>query len=239
MSEAMEKLRKSGEARWAGFELDPAHTALLVVDMQRYFLSADSPFSRFLNGVVEGYGDWYLGRVEETVVPNLHRLLQAFRGADCPVLWTRVASQRPDGSDLSGALRRLNERASASQMAPPVPWIEDPWAAIRPDLEPAPGERMVDKTTYGSFASTDLQGTLKKMGITSLVLCGVVTNVCVETSAREAVDRGLSAVIVHDGCAAFSPEVQEGNLMSYATVFGPVRSTDEVIEMLQGPGTAR
>ncbi len=236
MSDSQENLSRAAAIRWADFEIDPKRTALLVVDMQRYFLRADSPFSRFLNATVAGFTDWYLGRVEEKVVPNVRRLVEAFRAAGSPVLWTRVASQRKDGGDLSPALRRLNERAAELDIPPPIPWIEDSWADVLPDLEPEAEERFVDKTTYGSFASTDLEKTLQEMKIASVVVCGVVTNVCVETTAREAVDRGFQALVVEDGCAAFSPEVQEGNLFSFRTVFGPVKTTAEVIAILQTPG---
>jgi nicotinamidase-related amidase len=101
-------------------------------------------------------------------------------------------------------------------------------------LEPRPGELVVNKTTYGTFTSTGLDHALRSLGITSLVVGGVVTNVCVETTARDAADRGYEVVLLDDGCAAFSPEAHEATLLSFQGPFGRVRTTDEVLAVLKG-----
>jgi hypothetical protein len=98
----------------------------------------------------------------------------------------------------------------------------DALARIVTALEPRPGELVVNKTTFGTFASTGLDHALRSLGITSLVVGGVVTNVCVETTAREATDRGYEVVLVDDGCAAFSPEIHEATLLSFQGHFGRV-----------------
>jgi biuret amidohydrolase len=101
-------------------------------------------------------------------------------------------------------------------------------------LEPRPGELVVNKTTYGPFNSTGLDHALRSMNVASLVGGGVVTNVCVETTARDAADRGYEVVLVDDGCAAFSPEIHEATLLSFQGPFGRVRTTDEVLALLRG-----
>ena len=91
----------------------------------------------------------------------------------------------------------------------------------------------MNKTTYGTFTSTGLDHALRSMGVDSLVVGGVVTNVCVETTARDAADRGYEVVLVEDGCAAYSPEIHDATLLSFQGPFGRVRTTDEVLALLK------
>jgi isochorismate hydrolase len=106
-------------------------------------------------------------------------------------------------------------------------------------LEPRPDELVVNKTTYGTFNSTGLDHALRSLGITSLVVGGVVTNVCVETTARDAADRGYDVVVLDDGSAAFSPEIHEATLLSFQGPFGRVRTSDEVLALLEAGAPAR
>ena len=77
---------------------------------------------------------------------------------------------------------------------------------------------------------------MRSLGITSLVIGGVVTNVCVETTARDAADRGYEVVLLDDGAAAFSPEIHEATLLSFQGPFGRVRTTEEVLGLLKAGG---
>ena len=112
------------------------------------------------------------------------------------------------------------------------------WARIVAALEPRPGELVVNKTTFGTFNSTGLDHALRSLGIASLVVGGVVTNVCVETTARDAADRGYQVVLLDDGCAALSQEIHEVTLLSIGVYFGRVRRTDEVLALLKGDDVA-
>ena len=99
---------------------------------------------------------------------------------------------------------------------------------------------VINKTTYGTFTSTGLDRALRNLGIDTLVIGGVVTNVCVETTARDAADHGDTVVVVDDACAAFSPEIHEAALVSFQGPFGRVRSADEVIALIeQGIGASQ
>jgi biuret amidohydrolase len=112
-------------------------------------------------------------------------------------------------------------------------------ARIVAALQPESGELVVNKTTYGTFNSTGLDHALRSLGITSLVIGGVLTNVCVETTARDAADRGYEVLLLDDGCAALSPEIHEATLLSFGTYFGHVRGTDEVLALLNGREVSR
>ena len=218
----------------APLALDPRTTALVIVDMQEYFLNPASPFSRASESVVPGVLGHFQERGRGVVEPSLRRLLDFFRAHRLRVVYTTVASELPDGGDLMPIFQQRNVASRAAVGDVAIPARGDDWARIVAALEPRPGELVVNKTTYGTFNSTGLDHALRSMGITSLVVGGVVTNVCVETTARDAADRGYEVVLLDDGCAAFSPEIHEATLLSFQGPFGRVRATDEVLALLKG-----
>jgi len=217
----------------APLTLDPNTTALVLIDMQEYFLDPASPFSRACEAVVPGVLSHFQERGRGVVEPSLRRLLDVFRARGLRVVYTTVASELPDGSDLMPIFRERNAANRAAVGDAAIPPRADPWARIVRSLEPQPGELIVNKTTYGTFSSTGLDHRLRALGISSLVVGGVVTNVCVETTARDAADRGYQVVLLDDGCAAFSPEIHEATMLSFQGPFGRVRRTDEVLALLE------
>jgi len=223
-----------GHRNAAPLALDRRTTALVIVDMQEYFLNPASPFSQGCERVVPGVLGHFQERGRGVVEPSLRRLLDVFRAHGRRIVYTTVASELPDGRDLMPIFQHRNaaNRAAVGNVA--IPARADAWARIVAALEPRPGELVVNKTTYGTFTSTGLDHALRSLGITSLVVGGVVTNVCVETTARDAADRGYEVVLLDDGCAAFSPEAHEATLLSFQGPFGRVRTTDEVLAALKG-----
>ena len=217
----------------APLTLDPNTTALVLIDMQEYFLDPASPFSRACEAVVPGVLSHFQERGRGVVEPSLRRLLDVFRARGLRVVYTTVASELPDGSDLMPIFRERNAANRAAVGDAAIPPRADPWARIVRSLEPQPGELVVNKTTYGTFSSTGLDHRLRALGISSLVVGGVVTNVCVETTARDAADRGYQVVLLDDGCAAFSPEIHDATMLSFQGPFGRVRRTDEVLALLE------
>src|SRR5262245_39422512 len=128
--------------------------------------------------------------------------------------------------------RNAANRSAVGDADPPP--RSAPRSRTVPGLDPKPGELVVNKTTYGTFSSTGLDHALRSLGVSSLVVGGVVTNVCVETTARDAADRGYEVVLLDDGCAAYSPEIHDATMLSFQGPFGRVRSTEEVLAILQG-----
>ncbi len=217
----------------APIEIDLSTTALLIIDMQEYLLNPQSPFSRIMERRAEGLVEYFQDRSISVVVPNIQRLLSVFRAAKQRVIFTTVASEAQDGSDWSPPFKRMNAEAQEQLGERALPAKTDPWARIVDDLEPAADEVVINKTTYGAFSSTGLDATLRNMGTKTIVLAGVVTNRCVETTMRGAADRGYRVILVDDATAAFSQELQDASTLSLTGAYGFVRQTDETINLLQ------
>jgi len=92
---------------------------------------------------------------------------------------------------------------------------------------------VVNKTTIGAFSSTNLDSILWSRGIRYLLFTGVSTNMCVETTARDAADRGFRCVLIDDGCGASSPEYHEATMVTFQRLFGKVKNSHEVMEELK------
>lgn len=233
MTEAHEKfVAWQTERNAAPIEIDLPTTALLVIDMQEYFINPQSPFARYMGRRAPGFADYYLERSTGTVEPNLKRLLDCFRDQGGRVIFTTVASEFADGKDLSPTFQWMNAEAREQVGEAIIPPRNDPWARVADSLAPLESEAVVNKTTFGGFASTGLDGALRNLGIETLVIGGVVTNRCVETTARDATDRGYRVILVDDGTAAFSQELQDMTMLSLMVSYGFVRTTDEILALL-------
>jgi biuret amidohydrolase len=216
----------------APLELDPARTALVIVDMQRYFTQPSFPFTDLFEKMSPGVCAGYLRRVEKNVIPSIRCLLDQFRKNGSLVVFTAVGTETKDGRDLACWARALDEAGLSllgTRIHPPV---GDPSWQIDPALEPRPGEIVVNKLSAGTFATTNLAEQLRSRGVDRVVITGVVTDVCVSTTAREAADRDFKVVVVSDACTTFSEKLHQANLETLH-VFGWVKATDDVLRMTQ------
>ena len=204
----------------------------MIIDMQEYFIHPESPFSRTLSQRMPGLCDYMQERARTVVEPALRSLLDRFRAHGLAVIYTTVASERADGRDLAPRFQRSNAVAQQLVGAAQFPPRTDAWARIVTALTPHPDEVILNKTTFSAFASTGLERTLRHLGIETLVIGGVATNVCVEATARDAVDLGYQVILVDDACAAYSPESHEATLLNFQG-FGRVRVADEVLALLE------
>ena len=179
------------------FALDPEHCALVVIDMQRDFLES--------GGFGETLGN-DLAPVK-AIVPTVAALIALFRAKGWPILHTRE-THKADLSDCPPA-KRLRGKPSL-RIGDPGPMGRilirgEPGASIVPECAPVPGEMVVDKPGKGMFYATDVEAMLKARGVTQLVFAGVTTEVCVQTSMREANDRGYECLLVEDATASYFP----------------------------------
>ena len=169
------------------FAVDPGRTALVIVDMQNVFV-AGSPIAAPQGTVVAG---------------RLNRLAAACRQAGIPVIWTRHVT-RPDGSN-TGLLGELVPPVAAGIINENAPT-----AALHPLMEVRPGDVVVGKPRFGSFHGTDLEVILRSRGVDTVILGGINTNVCVDTTAREAAVREFRVLFLSDGTANF--DLPDGGL---------------------------
>jgi len=221
-----------GQRELAPIALDPARTALVIVDVQRYFVRPDLDFGQLFQKIAPGATDGYFQRVRSTVLPNIQRLQQTFRSLGLPVVFCVVGACTPDGSDLPCWLKDFDSASLQLLGRRNTPVINDASWQVEDAIAPLPGEIVVNKTSSGALSSTNLDQTLRNMGITSLAVCGLTTAVCVGLTARQTADRGFRVVIVNDACTELSQEMHDAALLSFSHVFGQVRPTQEVTNFL-------
>ena len=203
-------------------ELD--HAALIIIDMQRDFLEPG------------GFGETLGNDVSllQAAVAPLRKVLDAARSAKMLVIHTREG-HRPD---LSDAPRHKVERGEPSlRIGAPGPMGRilvrgEPGHDIIPELYPAGAEPVIDKPGKGAFYQTDLELMLKNREIDTLFVCGVTTEVCVNTTVREANDRGFCCIVLSDCCASYFPEFHAAGLAmikAQGGIFGWVAASPQLL----------
>ena len=209
------------------FECVPARCALLIIDMQRDFLEPGG-FGEMLGNDVS--------QLRRTIEPN-RQLLTVWRAHGLQVLHTREG-HRPDLADLPPA-KKVRGR-STTCIGDPGPMGRilvrgEPGHDIIPELYPLPTEPIIDKPGKGAFFATDLHAILQNRGIEQLIVTGVTTEVCVNTTVREANDRGYDCLVLGDCVGSYFPEFQEMGLnmiKAQGGIFGWVSSSPEVLAAL-------
>jgi len=210
------------------FTFDPAHTALIVIDMQRDFIEPGG-FGATLGNDVS---------LLSAIVPTVGRLLEAFRGAGLPVIHTREC-HKPDLSDCPPA-KRLRGKPSLRIGDPGamgrILIAGEPGADIVPELAARPGEIVLDKPGKGAFYATPLGDILAERRITHLVFAGVTTEVCVQTTMREANDRGFECLLAEDATESYFPEFKAAALemiRAQGAIVGWTATVDRIAEALR------
>ena len=186
--------------------LDPARTALVVIDLQK--------------GIVARTTQPHAAPV---VVANTVRLLRAARRAGVTPVLVHVGGN-PDGRDRLHPL--ADEAMGGSAPLPPD------WSDLVPELEQAPGDLVILKRQWGAFYGTDLELQLRRRGLTTLVLCGIATEYGVESTARDAYERGFEQIFVSDAMGALGPQAHEHCLTRIFPRMGRVRATEALLAAL-------
>ncbi|MEA2332868.1 MAG: biuret amidohydrolase [Thermoleophilaceae bacterium] len=201
-------------------EIDYSRAALIVIDLQNSFARRDCGlFVRLREIGLADEAEYAISRIEQVVVPNVNRLVRAFRARSAPIVFARSASVRGDGSDQTA-----RHRAQGLVCAE---WSHE--AQILSELEVVPGDVVLTKSGSGCFTSTNLSHMLRNMGVQTVVLTGMWTNSCVETTARHAGDLDYNVVLVEDACVAMSPENHAWALRYLGDNFALLRSTEQVL----------
>ncbi|KPF89473.1 isochorismatase [Rhodopseudomonas sp. AAP120] len=211
--------------------LDWASTALLIIDMQRDFLEPG------------GFGETLGNDVSQLAraVPPIAAVLAAARRIGLPVIHTREG-HLPDLSDAPPA--KVARGAPSLRIGDPGPMGRilirgEPGHDIVPELYPRADEIVIDKPGKGAFYATELSDVLQKYGIETLLVCGVTTEVCVNTTVREANDRGYRCIVIADGCASYFPEFHAAGLAmikAQGGIFGWVAESPAVLAAMAEQG---
>jgi nicotinamidase-related amidase len=200
--------------------LGDGRAALVVVDVHRFTVSRESGFDRMARdrGITREL-DEYFDQVDQ-VVPIIRRLIDGCRRHGVPVVFTRIVSASEETVAPQARVTGFWSVAGSRD------------AEFLPEIAPATGDLVVDRTTVGAFGGTTLHEALRRRGVQCIVVCGVVANESVAHIAREAVDLGYHVVVASNACAA-ETWAHHGFVMS--TMVGGMirtRTAEGVLEML-------
>lgn len=216
------------------FELELAHCALLIIDMQRDFLEPGGFGEALGNDVSKLRG----------VIGPIRGLLAVWRQAGLLAVHTREG-HRQDLADLPQSKWRRGNAAKRIGDIGPMGRIlirgEDGHDII-PELYPQRGEPIIDKPGKGAFWSTDLHAILQHRAVRQLIVTGVTTEVCVNTTVREANDRGYECLVLEDCCGSYFQDFHQAGLRMIAAqggIFGWVARSAQLLEALHGHGIGR
>jgi len=206
-------------------KLDPARTALVVIDMQNCWVMEGQP----------GYSPFC-----PAVVPNINRVAAALRGADGPVVWVQMNGSR----EVTAKWQRFRDfypsealfNAWSDALTPGKVGYEL-WAG----LEVKPGDLKIEKNRFSAFiqGSSNLQAELARRGIDTVLIAGTATNICCESTARDAQMLNYRVVMVSDGNATRSDAEHNATLSNLFGLFADVMTSDEVIARLKPAAKAQ
>jgi bifunctional isochorismate lyase / aryl carrier protein len=192
--------------RTANHKLTPKRSALLVIDMQELFLDKSSHS--------------YLPDVED-IIGNVRDLIDAYRKHSLPVIFTRHATKK---SESAGAMGRWWGNVVRDG---------DKAGEIDPRFAPSNGEKVIRKTRYSAFVGTDLLQHLYAESVSSLVITGVMTHLCCESTARDAFMRDFDVFLVVDGTASKTEDLHVSSIKTLTDGFAIPVTTSEVVRWLK------
>ncbi|MBA1140656.1 cysteine hydrolase family protein [Mesorhizobium neociceri] len=213
------------DAQPFAFSFKKQTMALVVIDMQRDFAEPGGFGASLGNDV---------SRVT-AIVPTVKRLIEGFRAAGLPVIHT-MECHKPDLSDLPPAKRNRGNpwiRIGDSGPMGRVLIAGEPGTAILDELAPLPGEIVIEKPGKGAFYATSFGDDLKRLGTQHLVFAGVTTEVCVQTTMREANDRGYECLLAEDATESYFPEFKAAAIAmirAQGAIVGWTATTDQVLK---------
>jgi len=189
-------------------KLDPKKTALVVIDMQKGIASMPRKLEPHSS---------------EQVVGNVARLVEGFRKAGSAIVLVHVATS--DGKDMLKPMVDVEPSWGTGERP-------KDWADFIDQAKPSATDIVITKRQWGAFHGTELDLQLRRRGMTTIVLCGISTNIGVETTAREAYQHGYNQVFASDAMTAMSREEHESTQKFIFPRIGLIRTTDEVLKML-------
>jgi ureidoacrylate peracid hydrolase len=187
--------------------IDPAHAALLVIDLQNYCVSGKSAET-----------DYFRQSLRDNVLPNIQRLQLACRQAGIEIVYSVIENMTRDGRD-----RSLDYKISGIDV-PRGSWE----AQVLAEIAPGEDEMVFRKTSSSVFISTNIDYVLRNLGVRSLIVTGLMTDQCVESAVRDACDLGYLVTLVSDACTTSSAERHNQSLIGIRG-YCRQRTTDELV----------
>jgi nicotinamidase-related amidase len=208
-------------------EINPATTALLIIDMQHVFITRpvlENPTEEQKASAARW--EQFYDTIDRVVVPNNRRLLDRFRAKGMNVCFAKIQCLKKSGSD-----RSLDQKATGYNelLLPPG----TPSAEIVPELAPLEDEIVVTKTTDSALTGTNLRLLLHNMGIDTVVVTGVLTDQCVSGTVRSLADESFKVWLIEDACRASTEQIQNNELEILNNIYCHVVNTDELLAALQ------
>lgn len=201
-------------------KIDKKKIALLCIDLQYHDAAVGYGF--FKNSSREDY-KYYFDRLDDKVFPAVKRLQELFREENLEIIHARIESLTSDGRDRSLEHKRIGCHVPKGSKA----------SQIIDEVEPKRDEIVLSKTASGVFNSTNIEYILKNIGIEQLVIVGVLTNECVETTVRDAADKGYVVYMVEEGMAAFNEALHNNSLKVLNGVYGYLVSEKKLTKMIK------
>ncbi|MSQ73108.1 MAG: cysteine hydrolase [Betaproteobacteria bacterium] len=200
-------------------KIDPRWTAVLVVDMQNDFVSPGGVWAESGADISMGW----------QALACIVRLIARARRHAVPVYFVRSTYNSADNRHLSDVWLQQAGRSPSRRFVNIPVCVEGSWGwELAAGLEPRAGDSVITKHRYSAFHRTDLDASLKANGIRTLLVTGVGTSVCVESTVRHAFEHDYYSVIVGDGCGAYTREVHEQALTRMNMMYGEVATSDAI-----------
>lgn len=212
----------------APVSLSARTSALVIVDMQYASGSRAHGLGKLLDqqGTLES-ASYRFDRIDNVLIPNIRKLLDAFRATQSHIVHLTVGCEQADFSDAPRHMRPFFE-ATNNHAGTREHEIVDA-------LKPLPGEPVFNKVTMGGFASTGIGAHLVSTGIQEIIVTGVSTNNCVGMTGMEAADKGFGVVLASDGSGTCSDRMQDAFEDTFKRLWGRVATTDEIISEIKLP----
>ncbi len=202
--------------------LDPARSGLLFIDVQNFSVSRDGgEFGEVSDADIAGKYGHYFDRIKTTALPNMQKLQKGFRAAGIEVMYTTIESLTLDGRD-----RSLDYKITGFN----VPKGSHDGKVVD-EIAPEGDEIVFPKSSSSVFVSTHIDYVLRNLGISQVVLCGLLTDQCVESAVRDACDLNYLVTLVPDACATYSQERHDHSLKTIAGYCRQVNTDDLLAEI--------
>ena len=217
---------------WPAFNVDWARAGLMVIDYQNYSSNPNCGITPVLVEQHPKVANYYVPRIRDTIA-STRRLLAAFRQAKGEVIFTRHGALLPDGRDMI-ARRQQRDSDARDQSDRPTLWPQGSMEhQIVDQLAPLDHELVIDKNASSPFNGTGVDQILRNLRLETLVIAGMATDMCVETTARDAADRGYNVIVVEDAVATFFEKHHNAALSSLARVYTQIWTSDDVLSQLE------